>query len=104
MLPDGSGFLLCENLPRSDNLVLLDVYGGERTRLSIPWQLTRTPTQLSAAYPSRFIGMTTPWDNPKTGDKGKFGILTWVEFAGDYCFELDYHKGKFLWGYFLERG
>lgn len=103
-LPDASGFLLCENLPRCDNLVLLDVYGKERMRLSVPWQLTRTPTRESAKYPSRFIGLTTPWDNPKTGQTGKFGILTWVEFAGDYSFELDYHTGQFLWGYFLERG
>ena len=44
MLPNGSGFLICENLPRSVNLVLLVVYGAKHTRLSIPWQLTRTPT------------------------------------------------------------
>jgi hypothetical protein len=103
-LPDSTGLLLCENVERPDNLVLLDVYGKERMRLSVPWQLTRTPTPESAKYPTRFIGLTTPWDNPKTGEEGKFGVLAWVQFAGDYCFELDYHAGKFLWGYFLERG
>ncbi len=104
MLPDASGFLLCENVKRSDNLALLDAYGTERMRLLVPWQLTRQPTPHSAAYPSRFIGMTTPWDNPRTGEVGKFAVLAWVEYAGDYAFELDWHTGQFLWGYYLERG
>lgn len=103
-LPDSTGFLLCEQIERSDNLVLLDVYGKERMRLSVPWQLTNRPTPESAKYPSRFIGLTTPWDNPKTGQLGKFAVLAWVEYAGDYAFELDWKTGQFLWGYFLERG
>lgn len=104
LVPDASGFLLCEQVDRSDNLVLLDACGKERKRLSVPWQLTRKPTPASDAYPSRFIGLTTPWDNPKTGEVGKFAVLTWVEFAGDYAFELDWRTGQFLWGYYLERG
>lgn len=104
LLPDASGFLLCENVERSDNLVLLDAYGQERMRLPIPWQLTRTPTPASANYPSRFIGVTTPWDNPKTGEPGRFAVLAWVQYAGDYAFELDWRTGQFLWGYYLERG
>lgn len=103
-LPDASGFLLCEKIKRSDNLVLLDAYGKERMRLSIPWQLTRHPTPQSANYPSHFLGLTTPWDNPQTGEQGKFSVLAWVEHAGDYAFELDWQTGQFLWGYFLERG
>ncbi len=103
-LPDASGFLLCENVERSDNLVLLDAYGEERLRLSVPWQLTRRPTPASAGYPSRFIGMTTPWENPRTGQPGQFAVLTWVQYAGDYAFELDWRTGQFLWGYYLERG
>lgn len=102
--PDSSGFLLCENTNHANNLVLLDVYGQERMRLSVPWELTRDPTAKSAAYPSRFIGLTTPWDDPKTGKEGKFAVLAWVEYAGDYAFELDWRTGEFLWGYFLERG
>lgn len=104
VLPDTSGFLLCEKIERSDNLVLLDPYGQERMRLSVPWQLTRQPTPESAKYPTRFIGLTTPWDNPKTGEIGKFGVLAWVQYAGDYAFELDWQTGQFKWGYFLERG
>lgn len=104
VLPDGSGFLLCEKVDRPDNLVLLDAHGEERMRLSVPWQLTRHPTPNSAAYPSHFVGLTTPWDNPKTGEAGKFAVLTWVEYAGNYAFELDWRTGQFLWGYYLERG
>lgn len=104
VLPDASGFLVCEKVDRADNLLLLDVYGKERMRLSVPWQLTRQPTPESAKYPSRFIGLTTPWDNPKTGEIGKFGVLAWVQYAGDYAFELDWQTGQFKWGYFLERG
>ncbi len=103
-LPDASGFLLCEKVDRPDNLLLLDVYGKERMRLSVPWQLTRLPTPESAKYPTRFIGLTTPWANPKTGEVGKFAVLAWVQYAGDYAFELDWQTGEFKWGYFLERG
>jgi len=103
-LPDASGFLLCEQVDRPDNLLLLDAFGKERMRLSVPWQLTRQPTSESAKYPTRFIGLTTPWDNPKTGEAGKFGVLAWVQYAGDYAFELDWQIGQFKWGYFLERG
>ncbi len=104
VLPDTSGFLLCEKLERSDNLVLLDPFGKERMRLSVPWQLTRKPQPEMAEYPSHFIGLTTPWDNPETGQVGKFAVLAWVQYAGDYAFELDWETGQFLWGYFLERG
>jgi hypothetical protein len=103
-LPDSSGFLLCEKVDRIDNLLLLDAYGKERMRLSVPWQLTRDPHPEMAVYPSHFVGLTTPWDNPKTGEVGKFAVLAWVHYAGNYAFELDWHTGKFLWGYFLERG
>ena len=103
-LPDASGFLLCENVERADNLLLLDAFGKERMRLAVPWQLTRQPDAKSAAYPSRFIGLTTPWENPKTGAQGKFAVLAWVQYAGDYAFELNWQTGEFLWGYYLERG
>jgi len=57
-----------------------------------------------AVCPSHFVGLTTPWDNPKTGEKGQFAVLAWVQYAGDYAFELDWKTGQFLWGYYLERG
>lgn len=104
VLPDGSGLLLCEKLNRSDNLLLLDAFGKERMRLSVPWQLTRDPHPKMATYPSHFVGRTTPWANPTTEEEGKFALLTWVQYAGDYAFELDWKSGQFLWGYFLERG
>jgi hypothetical protein len=104
VLPDSSGFLLCEKVDRIDNLVLLDAYGKKRMRLSVPWQLTRDPHPEMAVYPSHFVGLTTPWDSPKTGEVGKFAVLAWVHYAGDYAFELDWHAGRFLWGYYLERG
>ena len=102
LLPDSSGFLLCEEAKRSDNLVLLDAYGHERLRLSVPWQMTGSTNPDSGKYPTRFIGKTTPWENPATGEPGHFGVLAWVEYAGDYYFELDYRNGKFLWSKRLE--
>lgn len=103
-MPDASGFLLCENVQRPDNLVLLDAHGKERMRLTVPWQMTGSTNPDSGKFPTRFIGLTTPWDNPKTGEVGEFGVLAWVQYAGDYCFELDYRSGQFLWCYYLERG
>jgi filamentous hemagglutinin len=82
---------------RSDNLVLLDAYGHERLRLSVPWQMTGSTNPDSGKYPTRFIGKTTPWENPATGEPGHYGVLAWVEYAGDYYFELDYRNGEFLW-------
>ncbi|MES2415262.1 MAG: hypothetical protein V4614_15780 [Pseudomonadota bacterium] len=99
MTPDASGFLLCEQEERSDNLVLLNAYGQERMRLTLPWQLTRSPTLEDAKYPSHFLGLTTPWDNTRTGEKGNFAVLAWMQCAGDYAFELDWRTGRFLWGY-----
>jgi len=57
-------------------------------------------------YPTGFIGPTTPYPNPATGEEGKFGAKAYVEgFYGlAFYFELDYHTGEFLWCYRLERG
>jgi hypothetical protein len=103
LLPDSSGFLLCERTERPDNLLLLDVYGQERMRLSVPWQMTGSTHPDSGKYPTRFIGKTTPWENPTTGEPGRYGVLAWVDYAGDHYFELDYKTGKFLWCKRLER-
>lgn len=104
VFPDASGFLLCEQLDRADNLVLLDMHGQEQMRLAVPWHLTRSLSLDGAKYPSHFVGLTTPWDNPETGQEGKFAVLAWVQHDGDYAFELDWQTGKFLWGHYLERG
>lgn len=102
LLPDRSGLLLCEKINRTDNLVLLDTHGNERLRLAVPWQMTGSTHTESGRYPTRFIGPTTPWENPATGEPGHYGVLAWVEYAGDYYFELDYRNGKFLWCKWLE--
>lgn len=106
MLPDRSGFLLCENLKRSDNLLLLDAYGNERMRLDVPWRMTGATNPECGEYPTGFIGLTTPCPNPATGEEGKFGVKAYVEgFYGQaFYFELDYHSGEFLWCYRLQRG
>lgn len=103
LLPDSSGFLLCESEKRPDNLLLLDVYGQERMRLSVPWQMTGSTHPDSGKYPTGFIGETTPWENPATGEPGRYGVLAWVHYAGYHYFELDYKTGKFLWCKHLER-
>ena len=36
--------------------------------------------------------------NVGTHNEGQFGVIAWIEYAGDFYFELDYHEGKFLWG------
>ena len=105
-LPDASGFLLCENVKRIDNLLLLDAYGKERMRLSIPWEMTGEEFVEGGKEQTFFLGLTSPWPNPKTGEEGKFGVKTCAldRWGMAYYFELDYHSGKFLWCYGLQRG
>ena len=106
VLPDASGFLLFEAVKRPDNLVLLDAYGTERMRLDVPWRMTGATNPEFGKYPTGFISLETPYPNPTTGEEGKFGVKAYVEgFYGQaFYFELDYHAGKFLWCYRLERG
>lgn len=103
LTPDRTGFAVVENATRCDNLVLLNAQGKERMRISIPWKLTQHPVPASDSYPSHFLGPTSPWNNPETGAPGRFALHAWVEYAGDYAFELDWRTGQFLWGYHLER-
>lgn len=105
-LPDSSGFLLCENLKRSDNLLLLDAHGNERMRLDVPWRMTSATNPECGKYPTGFVGLSIPYPNPDTGQEGKFGVRASVAgFYGQaFYFELDYHTGAFLWCYRLQRG
>lgn len=96
-LPDASGFIAFESDWKPDNCVLLDVYGKERIRLTVPWEMTGSTHPESAHAPTSFANISEPYEHPQTGEKGKFGATAWVERMGKFYFELDYHAGKFLW-------
>jgi hypothetical protein len=99
LLPDNNGFLRFESgWDRTDNCLLLDAYGKERMRLTVPWQLTAANYPASNAPPTSFWGISEPDINPADGKKGEFGVKAWVELAGEYYFELDWRTGQFLWG------
>lgn len=98
LLPDATGFIAFEQGWKPDNCLLLDAYGKERMRLVVPWELTGSTNPESAKAPTSFANVSEPYDNPADGKKGQFGVTAWVEHAGNYYFELDYHTGKFLWG------
>lgn len=99
VLPDASGFIGFEKKRwEPDNCTLLDAYGKERMRLTVPWQLTHPKNPESAKPPTSFDNISGPYINPADGKQGKFGVTAWVEHAGKYYFELDYHTGRFLWG------
>jgi hypothetical protein len=89
-LPDASGLLCVEpKYDRRDNCYVLDACGKERYRLSVPWELTNYDVPTDAKMWFRSAGAHS---------EGKFGLTAWVEYAGDFYFELDYHNGRFLWG------
>lgn len=48
VLPDASGFTCFESDRKPDNCLLLDIFGKERMRLTVPWQLAR-PQNCNAA-------------------------------------------------------
>ena len=98
LLPDASGFICFESDWKPDNCLLLDVFGKERVRLTVPWQLTRAMNPESAKPPTSFARVSAPFVNPSDGKAGEFGVIAWVELAGHYYFELDYRNGQFLWG------
>jgi hypothetical protein len=88
-LPDASGFICFERGFKPDNCYVLDAYGKERYRLRVPWDLTPYDVPPGAKMWFRNVG---------THMDGQFGVTAWVEHAGDFYFELDYHEGRFLWG------
>lgn len=96
-LPDASGFIAFESDWKPDNCVLLDVYGKERMRLTVPWEMTGSTHPESAQAPTSFANTSAPYVNPQTGEVGVYGVTAWVERAGKFYFELDYHTGQFLW-------
>jgi hypothetical protein len=88
-LPDASGFICFESGFKPDNCYILDAYGKLRYRLHVPWELTGYEVPHGAKMWFRNVG---------THNDGQFGVTAWVEYAGDFYFELDYHEGRFLWG------
>jgi len=98
LLPNASGFICFEIEWKPNNCLLLDAYGNERMRLTVPWQLTRPKNPESAKPPTSFANISGPFVNPADGKVGQFGVTAWVEHAGKYYFELDYPSGQFLWG------
>lgn len=97
MLPDSTGFICFESESKPDNCTLLDAYGKERMRLTVPWRLTGSTSPESGHPPTSFENISEPYVNPADGRPGKFGVTAWVEYAGKHYFELDYHTGQFLW-------
>ncbi|WP_201313833.1 hypothetical protein [Dyella sp. EPa41] len=89
VLPDASGFICFEDDRDTDNCYVLDAYGKERYRLRVPWELTPYDVPPGAKMWFRNVG---------THMDGQYGVTAWIEYAGDFYFELDYHEGRFLWG------
>ncbi len=96
-LPDASGFIAFESDWRLDNCVLLDVYGKERIRLTVPWQMTGSSHPESGEAPTSFANTSAPCTHPITGELGVYGVTAWVERSGKYYFELNYQTGQFVW-------
>jgi hypothetical protein len=95
LLPLNDGFIVFENTKTPNNCLLLDAYGNERVRLTVPWQLAGI-TDPAAREASEFDNVSEPYLNPLTGEKGQFGVTGWIGQA-KYYFELDYKKASFLW-------
>lgn len=88
-LPDCSGFICFEEGSNVDNCTILDEYGRLKYRLAVPFRLTGKTVPQGAEMWFRNVG---------DHKEGRFGVTAWIEYAGDYYFELDYQVGKFLWG------
>jgi len=87
-LPDASGFIGFERAWVPDNCILLDCYGSERLRLTVPWQLTHERNPASARPPSAFVRLGNLHINPINGTEGQFGVNAWVECAGTITLSL----------------
>lgn len=91
-LPDATGFISFEAGWEPDNCLLLDVFGNQKARLTVPWQMTGAQSKEGAA----FGNVDGPYANPADSKMGNFGVSGWVGESKFY-FELDYHTGAFLW-------
>lgn len=89
VLPDASGLICFEGGFRDDNCYVLDAYGEFRYRLTVPCELTKYEVPMEAKRWFRGLGSCLG---------GQYGVFAWIECAGDFYFELDYHTGRFLWG------
>jgi hypothetical protein len=112
ILPDATGFICFENTFAPDNCLLLDAWGKERMRLTVPWEMTGyegvPPDMRTQGKPMPrkmwFRNVSTPHTHPDTGEPGQFGVSANLEYGDgeyDYCdyyFELDWRTGEFLWG------
>ncbi len=97
VFPDEQGFIAFEEGWKPDNCLLLDAYGQERMRLTVPRHLTGGLVDPSyETGEAAFVNVSEPYKNPLTGVVGKFGVTAYVE-GGKFYFELDYHTGEFLW-------
>jgi hypothetical protein len=88
-LPDNSGLICFDEGFIKDGCYVIDAYGQFQYRLTVPWELTNRDVPKDAKMWFRNVGKHVD---------GQFGVIAWIEYAGDYYFELDYHTGKFLWG------
>ena len=98
LLPDRNGFIIFEQRMEPDNCLLLDAYGVQRFRLTVPRELTGSSHRESGLPPTSFINISDPYVNPIDNKEGHFGVTAWVELAGKFYFELDCETGQFLWG------
>ena len=99
LLPDASGFICFEKMWIPNNCVLLDAYGKERMRLTVPWQMTGATQPEAGLAPTSFDNVSEPCTNPATGEVGKFGVSAHIGNGIDskFYFELDWTTGQFLW-------
>lgn len=95
LLPDNSGFICFERDWVPNNCTLLDEFGKERFRLTVPWQLTNAQNRKSEGPPTSFARLDGPVRNPADGRIGEFGVVAWVEYAGFYYFELNTVRANF---------
>ncbi|MBZ0134557.1 MAG: hypothetical protein K8D98_01390, partial [Rhodanobacter sp.] len=89
ILPDASGLICFEDYRQNDNCYVLDVYGEFRYRLTVPCELIKYDVPAESKRWFRNVGDYLG---------GGYGVSAWIESAGDFYFELDYHAGRFLWG------
>lgn len=98
-LPDWSGLIMVDSRNVPNNAVLLDPCGEVLRGLRVPWEMV-SKDEPEECYFVRVARDGTGW-NEATGEEGRFGLearLCWSPWVyGDFYFELDWHRGEFLW-------